>query len=90
MNDAANGVNLATGANAATPAASSAFDPIWIYREGATVNQASVTDITSVTSAYSTLYGNLGTALNDWMLAEARYWAYEASYSTHIALVSTA
>lgn len=92
LNAAANGVNPADGVNAATPAE---VDLIWIYREGTTIEDVVTAGVDgtaagTVTTPYTTLYGTLGTALNDWMLAEARYWAYEASYATHAALINTA
>jgi len=65
-------------------------DTIWAYRQGATVNEAATTDITEEEDAWESKYEGLANALVDWTVAEARYWAYEAAWETHLATSETA
>lgn len=77
-------MNDNTGANPAD------VDLIWIYRESSTINTAGTADITAATSAWEGKYEGLANALTTWMVSEARYWAYEASWETHEATYNTA
>jgi len=65
-------------------------DTIWAYRQGATVATAATTNITTESDAWDAKYEGLANALVDWTVAEARYWAYEAAWETHLGTYETA
>jgi len=65
-------------------------DTIWAYRQGATVNEAATTVITTEEDAWEAKYEGLANALVNWTVAEAKYWAYEASWEVHFASYETA
>jgi hypothetical protein len=71
-----------TGANAA------AVDTIWIYRESATINTAAEAAYSTESAAWVAKYEALVNNLKDWTVAEARYWAYEAAWEIHDALIT--
>lgn len=77
----------------ATGTVASATNPdlTWAYREGATVNAAALSSTyTTESGLWDTMYYDLAKKLKDWTVAEARYWAYTASWETHDALRATA
>jgi len=66
-------------------------DLTWVYREGSTVNAAAASSNYSTESGlWDTKYQDLAKHLKDWTVAEARYWAYTASWEVHDALIDTA
>jgi hypothetical protein len=44
----------------------------------------------SAGSAWTTMYQDLAKKLKDWTIAEARYWAYTASWEVHSGLITAA
>lgn len=68
--------------------AAAAVDTIWIYREGTTINTAAEAAYSTESSAWVAKYEALVDHLKDWTVAEAKYWAYEAAWEIHEALIT--
>jgi len=70
-------------------ASAAAVDTIWIYRESSTINTAAELAYSTESGLWVTQYETLVDHLKDWTVAEAKYWAYEAAWEIHEALIST-